>query len=42
VAGLPKVAAPVVPLKARAATVEVAEFEDVATYNAFDIDLKVH
>ena len=42
VAGLPKVAAPVVPLKARAATVDVAELDDVATYKALDIDRRVH
>src|SRR3989338_8194545 len=42
VAGVPKVAAPVVPLKARAATGDVAELGDVATYKAFDIDRRVH
>ena len=42
VAGEPNVAAPVVPLKARAATVDVAELDDVATYKALDIDRRVH
>ena len=42
VAGEPNVAAPVVPLKARAATVEVALYVEVARYKALEMERRVH
>lgn len=42
VAGEPKVAAPVVPLKATAAVVEVAEYEDVAIKRLLEMERIVH